>query len=65
MTTKAETIAALIVNSLVEQGDDGAYVSANAGIDNREDLTDVTIDGRFDLIAIAEAVITEVRSDYE
>lgn len=65
VTTKAESVAALIFNSLSEQNEGDGYVSANTDSHNREDLADVTIDGHFDLMAIAEAVVTEVRSDYE
>lgn len=59
MTSKRE-VAALIYNSLRDQTVDG-WVKAVA----EEDLTEVCIDGYFDLESLAEAVITEVRSEYE
>jgi hypothetical protein len=68
MTTdpKVRAVAALMVNSFAEQGHmDGHYCSPATNDDGTEDLTAVTIDGHYDLMALAEAIITEVRSDYE
>jgi hypothetical protein len=64
--TLRRSIAALIANSLSEQafgtcnsnGDSLGYVNVQG-----EDVTNVCIDGYFDLEAIAEAVIIEVRAD--
>jgi hypothetical protein len=63
-----QSIAALIVSRLTEQDDAsmfGGYVSPATNSDGSPDLTDVTIDGHYNLEAIAEAVITEIRSEYE
>ena len=64
--TLRHSVAALIANSLAEQSvgtcnADGVgmgYVDVQG-----EDLTSICIDGYFDLEAIAEAVIVEVRAD--
>lgn len=51
------TIAALIANSLKEQSEgNGSYVY----VDQEEDLSDVVIDGRFDLLKLADAILFEV-----
>lgn len=62
---KVRAVAALMVNSFTEQGEMDGYCSPATNPDGTEDLTDVTIDGHYDLMALAEAIITEVRSDYE
>jgi hypothetical protein len=63
--TLRHTIAALIANTLIEQSQDsGGYVNTGEQfVEDSEVLDDVLIDGHFDLEAIAEAVITEVRAD--
>lgn len=62
------SVAALILNRLTEQDDEsmfGGYVSPATNSDGSPDLTDVTIDGHYNLETLAEAIISEVRSDYE
>ncbi|QGJ92820.1 hypothetical protein PBI_BEAGLE_60 [Arthrobacter phage Beagle] len=62
-------MAALIRQSLAEQDAEdslwGGYVRHAVNADGTPDLTDVTIDGHYDLVALAESIITEVRSEYE
>lgn len=62
---KAEEVAALMVNSFAEQGHMDGYCRPAENPDGTPDLTDVTIDGHYDLLALARAIVTEVRSDYE
>lgn len=62
---KVRSVAALMVNSFVEQGERDGYCRPAQNADGSDDLTDVTIDGHYDLIALAEAIVAEVRSDYE
>jgi len=62
---KVREVAALMVNSFVEQGERDGYCRPAENADGSEDLTDVTIDGHYDLMALAAAIVAEVRSEYE
>lgn len=62
MSDKAKSVAALIVNSLGEQSNESGYVRTGINADGSDDLTEVCIDGYYDILAIAEAVVAEVRN---
>lgn len=70
--TKAIQLAALMAAELKRQGDEdqmgSGYVSVNITVDESGVIDvdrEAVIDGHFDLVKLAEMVITEVRSDYE